>query len=64
MKRTDPSLRIAELENDNQRLVHILADVNLWLRALQKKTVIENGIIRHVGEPFTEEELNIFKGDR
>lgn len=63
MTKRELELEVEKLENRNNELVHLLADVNVLLIALKKKTVIRNGRIIHIGPAFTDDEIRSLKGD-
>ena len=64
MTKRELELEVQKLENQNNELVHLLADVvNVLLIALKKKTVIRNGRIIHIGPAFTDDEIRSLKGD-
>lgn len=63
MTKRELELEVEKLENQNNELVHLLADVNVLLIALKKKTVIRNGRIIHIGPAFTDDEIRSLKGD-
>lgn len=63
MTERELELEVEKLENQNAELVHLLADVNVLLVALKKKTVIRNGRIIHIGPAFIDDETRLLKGE-
>lgn len=63
MTKRELELEVEKLENQNTELIHLLADVNLLLIALKKKTVIQYGRIFHTGPAFTDDEVHLLKGE-
>ena len=61
MTRREMELRIHELEAENMRLVHTLADINMQLVCLRKKAVMSKGVITHLGAPCTPEEGSLIR---
>ena len=61
MTRREMELKIHELEAENLKLVHILADVNAQLACLRTKAVMKKGVITHLGAPCTPDEGSLIR---